>query len=128
MANVVLSKGACVALAGSNARITSSKRVQPKALTASSKRVGPSRKSVVTRAIDGDTIGAILAGAAGIGCGLGIPIWFARMESRDKARVDDLREINRANLKATGETLSEKELNDMRATRYLDRREFVDDD
>mmetsp|Transcript_10682 Transcript_10682/g.22226 ORF Transcript_10682/g.22226 Transcript_10682/m.22226 type:complete len:128 (-) Transcript_10682:123-506(-) len=127
MAPVALSKGSCVALAGANARVSSSKHVAPKALT-SSKRVAVGRKAVVTKAMDGETIGAVLAGVAGISAGLGIPIFFAKMEARDKDRVEELRDLNRANLKATGETLSEDELEEMRPTRYLDRREFVDDD
>eukprot|EP00976_Prorocentrum_cordatum_P104668 1193988-Prorocentrum_minimum.AAC.2 len=106
MSSVAFAKGSCVALAGANARVTSSKSVQPRALTAS-KRVAVGRKAVVTKAIDGDTVGAVLAGVAGITCGLGIPIFFAKMEARDKARVEELRDMNRQNLKATGETLSE---------------------
>jgi len=60
---------------------------------------------VTTKAIDGTTVGAIIAGAAGIGAGLGIPIFFSRMDARDKERMEEVREMNRANLKATGETL-----------------------
>eukprot|EP00854_Cymbomonas_tetramitiformis_P009073 gene9073-10751_t len=50
------------------------------------------------------------------------------MEARDKERVEEIREINRDNLKATGETLPAEELAELRPNRYLDRREFVDDD
>jgi hypothetical protein len=81
---------------------------------------------VTTRAMDDDTfvkVGGILSGVAGIACGLGIPLFFAKMESRDKARVEDIRETNRANLKATGETLSSEELQELRPKRYMDQRE-----
>ena len=61
---------------------------------------------MTTRAeIDGTTVGAVLSGVAGVACGLGIPIFFAKMEARDKERLEEIRETNRANLKATGETL-----------------------
>jgi hypothetical protein len=73
-------------------------------------------------------VGAVLSGVAGVACGLGIPIFFAKMESRDKERLEEIRATNRANLKATGETLSPEELTQLRPQRYLDQREFVDDD
>jgi hypothetical protein len=37
--------------------------------------------------------------------------------------VEDIRETNRANLKATGETLSSEELQELRPKRYMDQRE-----
>jgi hypothetical protein len=62
---------------------------------------------VKTEALDSTVIGGVLAGAAGIAVGLGVPIFFSKMEQRDKERVEEIREMNRANLKATGETLPE---------------------
>lgn len=50
------------------------------------------------------------------------------MEERDKERLEEIRELNRATLKATGEQMSEEEIIDLRPSRYLDRREFKDDD
>jgi hypothetical protein len=49
-------------------------------------------------------------------------------EERDKERLEEIRELNRATLKATGEQMSEEEISELRPNRYLDRREFKDDD
>lgn len=49
-------------------------------------------------------------------------------EERDKDRLEELRDLNRATLKATGEQMSEEEIDELRPSRYLDRREFKDDD
>ena len=51
-----------------------------------------------------------------------------KQEERDKERLEEIRELNRATLKATGEQMSEEEINELRPSRYLDRREFKDDD
>tara|TARA_B100000482_G_C12400113_1_gene216661 strand:- start:251 stop:469 length:219 start_codon:yes stop_codon:yes gene_type:complete len=51
-----------------------------------------------------------------------------KQEERDKERLEEIRELNRATLKATGEQMSEEEITDLRPSRYLDRREFKDDD
>jgi len=64
----------------------------------------------------------------GVGAGLGVPIFFVMQEERDKERLEEIRELNRATLKATGEQMSEEEITDLRPSRYLDRREFKDDD
>ena len=68
------------------------------------------------------------AAVLGIGAGLGIPIFFVTQETRDKERIEEIRELNRATLKATGEQMSEEEIKELRPNRYLDRREFKDDD
>lgn len=39
-----------------------------------------------------------------------------------------MRQLNRESLEATGETLSQDELKEMRPKRFLDSREFQDDD
>ena len=49
-------------------------------------------------------------------------------EERDKERLEEIRDLNRATLKATGEQMSETEIDELRPSRYLDRREFKDDD
>ena len=36
-----------------------------------------------------------------------MPVFFSQSEARDKERIEAIREMNRATLKATGETLSE---------------------
>mmetsp|Transcript_15178 Transcript_15178/g.36753 ORF Transcript_15178/g.36753 Transcript_15178/m.36753 type:complete len:149 (-) Transcript_15178:1122-1568(-) len=78
--------------------------------------------------LDSETITTIIAAVAGIGAGLGVPLFFVWQEDRDQARLEEIRELNRATLKATGEQMSEEEITDLRPSRYLDRREFKDDD
>lgn len=77
---------------------------------------------------DEETITTVIAAVLGIGAGLGIPIFFVTQEARDKERIEEIRELNRATLKATGEQMSEEEIKELRPNRYLDRREFKDDD
>jgi hypothetical protein len=77
---------------------------------------------------DEETITTVVAAVLGIAAGLGIPIFFVTQEKRDKERIEEIRELNRATLKATGEQMSEEEIKDLRPNRYLDRREFKDDD
>ena len=78
--------------------------------------------------LDSETITSIVAAVLGVGAGLGVPIFFVMQEERDKERLEEIRELNRATLKATGEQMSEEEITDLRPSRYLDRREFKDDD
>ena len=77
---------------------------------------------------DGKTLTTVLAAVLGIAAGLGIPIFFVTQENRDKERIEEIRELNRATLKATGGQMSEEEIRELRPGRYLDRREFKDDD
>ena len=79
-------------------------------------------------ALDEETITIIIAAVIGLGAGLGVPIFFVMQEERDKERLEEIRELNRATLKATGEQMSEEEITELRPSRYLDRREFKDDD
>jgi hypothetical protein len=78
--------------------------------------------------LDEETITAGVAALLGLGAGLGIPIFFVWQEKRDKERLEEIRELNRATLKATGEQMSPEEIAELRPSRYLDRREFKDDD
>ena len=57
--------------------------------------------------LDGDTITLGLAALAGVGFGIGLPVLFTVAEKRDRERIEEIRELNRATLKATGATLSE---------------------
>ena len=59
---------------------------------------------------DEETITTVIAAVLGIGAGLGIPIFFVTQEARDKERIEEIRELNRATLKATGEQMSEEEI------------------
>ena len=83
---------------------------------------------IAQTALDAETVTAGLAAVAGLGAGLGIPIFFVWQERRDKERLEEIRELNRATLKATGEQMSVEEIEELRPARYLDRREFKDDD
>lgn len=95
---------------------------------ASSARAIASDIAQVALELDADTLTAIGAGVLGVGAGLGIPIFFVWQEKRDKERLEEIRELNRATLKATGEQMSPEEIAELRPSRYLDRREFKDDD
>ena len=44
----------------------------------------------------------------------------------DRERIEAIRELNRATLKATGETMSEEDIAALRPNRYLDRRCVVE--
>jgi len=57
--------------------------------------------------LDSDTITLGLAALAGVGVGIGFPVLFTLAEKRDRERIEEIRELNRATLKATGATLSE---------------------
>ena len=83
---------------------------------------------IAQTALDAETVTAGLAAVAGLGAGLGIPIFFVWQEQRDKERLEEIGELNRATLKATGEQMSVEEIEELRPARYLDRREFKDDD
>lgn len=83
---------------------------------------------IAQTALDAETVTAGLAAVAGLGAGLGIPVFFVWQERRDKERLEEIRELNRATLKATGEQMSVEEIEELRPARYLDRREFKDDD
>lgn len=50
------------------------------------------------------------------------------IDDADYLRSETKRELNRATLKATGEQMSPEEIAELRPSRYLDRREFKDDD
>lgn len=65
----------------------------------------------------------VAVGVGGLALGLGVPIFFMKLEERDEQRLEEVRRLNRETLEATGETLSQEELKEMRPKRYLDSRE-----
>eukprot|EP00217_Crustomastix_stigmatica_P011794 CAMPEP_0183793568 /NCGR_PEP_ID=MMETSP0803_2-20130417/3298_1 /TAXON_ID=195967 /ORGANISM="Crustomastix stigmata, Strain CCMP3273" /LENGTH=120 /DNA_ID=CAMNT_0026037951 /DNA_START=24 /DNA_END=386 /DNA_ORIENTATION=- len=120
MATVAAARRAPVARASPARRVAARRAPVAKAL--------PAEVAQVALELDSDTVFLGIAAVLGVGAGVGLPVLFAASENRDRQRVEEIRELNRATLKATGETLSEDEIADMRPTRYLDRREFRDDD
>jgi hypothetical protein len=62
---------------------------------------------VSTEAGDHLQVTIVAACVGGLIAGIGIPVLFAQSEQRDKERIEAIRERNRAQLKATGEMLSE---------------------
>jgi hypothetical protein len=89
-------------------------RIAPVARAARAPRAAPAaaaprRGPHPARAVelDSDTITIVVAAVAGVGFGIGLPVLFSQAERRDKERIEEIRELNRATLKATGETLSE---------------------
>jgi len=72
-------------------------------------------------------IGA-LGAALGVIMGIGVPIFYISRDERDEERLEELRALNRATKEATGEYMTDEEINEIRPARWTDRREFVDDD
>ena len=72
-------------------------------------------------------IGA-LGAALGVMMGIGVPIFYISRDERDEERLEELRALNRATKEATGEYMTDEEINEIRPARWTDRREFVDDD
>lgn len=68
--------------------------------------------------------GAVL----GVVMGIGVPIFYVSRDERDEERLEELRALNRATKEATGEYMTDEEINEIRPARWTDRREFVDDD
>jgi len=72
-------------------------------------------------------IGA-LGAFLGVAMGIGVPIFYVSRDERDEERLEELRALNRATKEATGEYMTDEEINEIRPARWTDRREFVDDD
>lgn len=72
-------------------------------------------------------IGA-LGAFLGVVMGIGVPIFYVSRDERDEERLEELRALNRATKEATGEYMTDEEINEIRPARWTDRREFVDDD
>jgi hypothetical protein len=89
-------------------------RSAPRAAPAPCRR-GPCAPRAVE--LDSDNITLILAAVAGVGVGIGVPVLFTVAEKRDKERIEEIRELNRATLKATGETMKEVRAAPRRAAR-----------
>eukprot|EP00775_Hariotina_reticulata_P013423 gene13423-13551_t len=60
--------------------------------------------------------------------GLGAPAWYINRTERDEERLEELRALNRAAFRETGEYMSDDEIAKIRKPKWTDRREFVDDD
>jgi len=95
---------------------------------------GKSRfEKLVPRAIEIDwtdpDIQLAFAGAfLGLAGGIGFPIFYKLRDDADQDRLKDIREMNRQQFEETGEYMSEEEIASLRPKRYLDDKEFVDDD
>ena len=85
-----------------NAKCAARPSVRP---AAAAKPRGPRALRAVE--LDSDSITLGLAALAGVGFGIGLPVLFTMAEKRDRERIEEIRELNRATLKATGATLSE---------------------
>lgn len=66
--------------------------------------------------------------ALGLLFGIGAPAWYINRTERDEERLEELRAMNRATYKETGEYMTEEEIAQVRKPKWTDRREFVDDD
>lgn len=76
---------------------------------------------------DPNTLLAAGGAALGLLAGLAIPIFLVAREQRDEERIEAIRELNRQTKEATGEPLTQEEIEQLRPTRWTDKREFVDD-
>lgn len=56
---------------------------------------------------DPDVQIGVLGGVLGLGLGIGAPIFYSLRDDRDEERLEELRALNRATFKETGEYLSE---------------------
>lgn len=71
------------------------------------------RKAVVPRAgleldwTDPDTLLGAFGAITGLAVGIGLPLFFISRDEKDEKRLQELRELNRANFKETGEYLTE---------------------
>lgn len=77
---------------------------------------------------DPDTQLSMAGLVLGLVFGLGAPAWYINRTERDEERLEELRAINRATFKETGEYMSDDEIAAIRKPKWTDRREFVDDD
>lgn len=64
----------------------------------------------------------------GLALGVGFPLFMISRDDLDEERVEAIRELNRETYEATGEYLSKEELEKMRSPRWMDRREYKDED
>lgn len=95
-------------------------------------RVSKQRNTVVPKAAldwsDPDVQIGALGAFFGVFLGIGAPLFYISRDERDEKRLEELRALNRATYKETGEYLSPDEIEAIRPARWTDRREFVDDD
>lgn len=77
---------------------------------------------------DPDTQLSMAGLALGLLFGIGAPAWYINRTERDEERLEELRAMNRATYKETGEYMTEEEIAQVRKPKWTDRREFVDDD
>merc|ERR1712224_492216 len=75
-----------------------------------------------------DTQIAVAGIILGIILGVGAPVFYSSRDEADEKRLKEIRALNRATKEATGEYMAEKEIYAIRAPRWTDRREFLDDD
>eukprot|EP00471_Norrisiella_sphaerica_P011415 CAMPEP_0184497926 /NCGR_PEP_ID=MMETSP0113_2-20130426/37740_1 /TAXON_ID=91329 /ORGANISM="Norrisiella sphaerica, Strain BC52" /LENGTH=79 /DNA_ID=CAMNT_0026885241 /DNA_START=290 /DNA_END=529 /DNA_ORIENTATION=- len=77
---------------------------------------------------DPDTQLAVFGAALGILGGIGFPLFYKLRDDADQERLKEIREMNRQQFEETGQYMTEEEIAALRPKRYLDDKEFVDDD
>jgi len=81
--------------------------------------------------IDWSDPGVYVAAAGaliGVAVGIGVPIFMVRRDRFDEERLEQIRALNKATFEATGEYLTKDEIEKIRPPRWMDTREFRDDD
>ncbi|KAF6250674.1 hypothetical protein COO60DRAFT_1569100 [Scenedesmus sp. NREL 46B-D3] len=98
--------------------------VQPPSLRRTSHKV----RAIQLDFSDPDTQVSMAGLVIGIFLGVGAPAWYINRTERDEERLEELRAMNRATYKETGEYMTDEEIAQIRKPKWTDRREFVDDD
>ncbi|KAI8472708.1 MAG: hypothetical protein J3K34DRAFT_413371 [Monoraphidium minutum] len=125
-----------MALQASRSGMVGRKATQRHAVAFSSgpaRLVGRAQRLAPCRAIeldfsDPDTQLSVAGVVLGLVMGIGAPLWYVNRTERDEERLEELRALNRANYKETGEYMSDEEIAAIRKPKWTDRREFVDND
>mmetsp|Transcript_14811 Transcript_14811/g.22439 ORF Transcript_14811/g.22439 Transcript_14811/m.22439 type:complete len:168 (-) Transcript_14811:250-753(-) len=91
------------------------------------------RKSLSPKAIEIDfsdpEIQLAITGAfLGLAGGIGFPIFYKLRDDADQERLKEIKEMNRQQFEETGQYMTDDEIAALRPKRYLDDKEFVDDD
>eukprot|EP00882_Tetradesmus_deserticola_P009701 GHRQ01010244.1.p1 GENE.GHRQ01010244.1~~GHRQ01010244.1.p1 ORF type:complete len:128 (+),score=16.83 GHRQ01010244.1:220-603(+) len=106
----------------------SAPRVAPVRTTISTRRTSHKVRAIELDFSDPDTQLSVAGLVIGVVLGVGAPAWYINRTERDEERLEELRAMNRATFKETGEYMTDDEIAQIRKPKWTDRREFVDDD
>mmetsp|Transcript_31374 Transcript_31374/g.55162 ORF Transcript_31374/g.55162 Transcript_31374/m.55162 type:complete len:182 (-) Transcript_31374:308-853(-) len=117
------------ALTPANPHVFSRNAMVPKELGPKAKQGGRvARRAIEIDMTDPDIQKAIGGALLGVLGGIGFPIFYKLRDNADQERLKDIREMNRQQFEETGSYMTDDEIAALRPKRYLDDKEFVDDD